>query len=308
MTRKRLADFLREEAKALDLGEPAAANSPQPEPKKSRSTRSAAEDAAPPSSPRSAKAARSAPPSLAEPVDGATEPPQNPKAKGGKRMAAVKTPDSPSTSSATSKTSAKLETLVSAPLPPDAPPAAENAPGADASTASPLAADPTLEVQKNELADLKTALKDAQAQEATLQHQVELLKTELEEFRELARQLKTGQSRTTQLEADLEEARKVILQLSELNTQLQATRPPDATQPSPAPLPAKTPPPAPLQTAAPRPAPPPRTELARSATAQPVHPHASVQSKMELRKVLQHPVTPTILPTTLSNDEIGWVD
>lgn len=147
-----------------------------------------------------------------------------------------------------------------------------------------------------------TALDDARVREGVLQRKIDALEADLEEQRTLVQQLTTDLEQAKHSRAELDEAKRVIVQLSELNSNLtvaakasklaQATA--QAAEPS-----------APSDAAKSPAAPPPAATNART-----VHPgHTSSQrSQIELHRLFDHPNLPSPSSTSLSNDEIGWVD
>lgn len=152
------------------------------------------------------------------------------------------------------------------------------------------------------ISGLQAALNDAGMNQGVLQRKIEALEADLAEQRQLVQQLKTELEHSKQDKTELAEAKRVIVQLSELNAQLEtAAKALKTAQATPQALaatksPQATKPPAP---------PDPEPSSKRS-----VHPgHSSSQrSQIELHRMLDHPVLPAPSSTSLSNDEIGWVD
>ncbi|GEM_PF-4782926 len=169
---------------------------------------------------------------------------------------------------------------------------------------APEALDPPVVVTALDSAtdDLRTALDDACMREGVLQRKIAALESDLADQRTLVQQLTTDLEQSKHFKAELDEAKRVIVQLSELNSNLavaakapklaQATS--QTAEPSALPQVAKsaaTPPPA-------------------ATTARTVHPgHTpSQRSQIELHRLFDYPNLPSPSSTSLSNDEIGWVD
>jgi hypothetical protein len=150
------------------------------------------------------------------------------------------------------------------------------------------------------VAELKTALQEAKVREEVLQHQVKSLQTDLTAAQKTLGQLQKEQNHAVQTKTELEEARKVILQLSELNAALNEQLKAAKTVPAKT-VPAKTvnqPVPSSLQAPAKFPA----HDTSRMITPE-------MHSQVELRRMLQHPTAPGAPPNTaMTNEEIGWVD
>lgn len=150
--------------------------------------------------------------------------------------------------------------------------------------------------------DLRTALDDARMREGVLQRKIDALESDLDKHRTLVQQLTTDLEQAKHSKAELDEAKRVIVQLSELNSNLAvaakasklAQVTPQAAEPSAPPQVAKSPA-----------TPPPAATNART-----VHPgHTTSQrSQIELHRMFDHPVLPAPSSTSLSDDEIGWVD
>ncbi|HIK54372.1 MAG TPA: hypothetical protein IGS37_04315 [Synechococcales cyanobacterium M55_K2018_004] len=313
MAKKRLAEFLREEAhKSLDLEGPNEINEADEEkPSAAKSPAGNAETA------KTTTAAKRSPQTKKQQAGAVAQSAEPPSAALPQRLQSERSSSKPkpsvqsskrSRTPRTSSTSTPQGELVMTPVQtPDTNPVDAKI---DKLANSNNTVQGTTQAQLDEaIAELKATLLESKIREETLQHQVEMLQAELTKQRELAQQLQTKQDKSVLLEKELEEARNVILKLSELNQQLVSNGPTAANPQSP-----EAPPSAASKAALPKPLPMPPDPLQllestpqRIAPA-PVPPHQSQTTQMELRKVLKHPVTPTIPPTTLSNEEIGWVD
>lgn len=141
------------------------------------------------------------------------------------------------------------------------------------------------------IADLKATLETVKANEGVLQRKVEQLEADLAERDALVQSLQKDAQTQATLKSELEEAKRVIVQLTEMNTSMSDEL--KALKQKPSASVAAVP----VAPSAPRSVPSP----AKSTSA--IRPLRS-----ELERVLQHPVLPAPPSTTLTNDEIGWVD
>ena len=152
------------------------------------------------------------------------------------------------------------------------------------------------------ISGLKAALDDAQVSAGVLQRKIDALESDLAEQRTLVQQLQTDQEQTKQAKTELAEAKRVIVQLSDLNSKLET-----AAKALP---PAQATPQTFVATKSPQTAKPTATPPAQPSGASTVHPGhtASQRSQIELHRMFDHPVLPAPPSTSLSDDEIGWVD
>lgn len=172
-------------------------------------------------------------------------------------------------------------------------------------TSAPATIEPAAETKaqiEETISGLQAALDDASRNEGVLQRKVEALESDLAEQRTLVQQLKTELEHSKHDKTELAEAKRVIVQLSELNSKLEtAAKTLQPAQATPQTLAATKIPQATKPPASPEPEP---------SSKKSVHPgHSSSQrSQIELHRMLDHPVLPAPSSTSLTNDEIGWVD
>ena len=132
------------------------------------------------------------------------------------------------------------------------------------------------------IAELEAELETAHQHETSLQQQIVTLKADLQQQIDLSAQLAIDleqvkgqvENKATQLEdvtAELDEAKKVILQLSEVNDKLLAAVKPISDQPAQKPIPAKP-------------------------------------QRISLKPLPRYCIQSEPKSTTLSDDDIGWVD
>jgi chromosome segregation ATPase len=160
------------------------------------------------------------------------------------------------------------------------------------------------------IADLQATLRTTQRTETVLREEITQLQASLRDQQELTQQLQKNLEQANRHEAELEQAKQFILKLSEENMQLvqaleaakreQVT--PNTTQATnniPTGKDAQTVNRSP-QNGTSQPSP--------SAQAAPATSDRSRVSVVTLQQILKHPIQAEPLKTTLTNEEMGWVD
>ncbi len=153
---------------------------------------------------------------------------------------------------------------------------------------------PKSESQNTLIAELKTALTQAEEREDSLKQELSALKDELKECKAQIKALQTKQKRSADLEKELEQAKTTLLQLAEVNTNLQQALEAyqNPVKPSPSPL-AKL---------------APHTDTLSDTVNDPI---AARKEMMRQRQqaALAHPVFPDKPPSgSLNDQDLGWVD